>query len=301
MDSVYTILQNPKLQQANIIIGGLSDEQIEAIAAYSYELNIPYVIPLTSQNEATTKYPNVFQVNTPQSCMYTRASAAFEKNYKTSNIIFYISSGADNKMDFVTHLRKELTKAHISYRTIKTNNLTSADIEHLLVADKNNVLIPSDDSEAALLQIIQALNEAAELTPDKKVSLFGYPSWQSYSNKYLDDFFRLHVTFYSLYYAEPTSPQVISFRNNYARWYSKDLINTFPKYGMLGYDTGLYFIQLLNQYGTSYSSLVNLIKPNSVQTNFHFERLDFNSGFINTHLYFVQFHSDATITTLSIK
>jgi LysM repeat protein len=297
VDSVYPILRNPKLKKANIIIGGLSDGQIKLISDFSRENNITYVIPLASNSNIPTKQANVFQVNTPQSHSTAKASTAFVKKYKNDHIIFYTPNGAGNKLDFVKLLKKDLTLSNVTFLTIKTLD----ELSPLLSTDKNNVLIPSDDSETVLLQSLLELKSAWEKKPNLDVSLFGYPSWQVYSNKYLDNFSRLNATFYSLFYADPTSSEVKSFRNNYTRWYSKNLINTFPKYGMLGYDTSWYFIQLLHKYGTAYENHVNQITTNGVQTKFYFEKLTPDGGFVNTHLYFVQFHPGAFITTQSIK
>ncbi len=38
------------------------------------------------------------------------------------------------------------------------------------------------------------------------------------------------------------SPEVADFYSKYKTWYSKNLINTFPKYGILGFDTGMFFL-----------------------------------------------------------
>ena len=37
------------------------------------------------------------------------------------------------------------------------------------------------------------------------------------------------------------SKEVADFYTKYKNWYSKNLINIFPKYGILGFDTGMFF------------------------------------------------------------
>jgi hypothetical protein len=145
-----------------------------------------------------------------------------------------------------------------------------------------------------LLRLIASLKEIKNNQPNIDVVLFGYPSWQIYSNDYAADFSRCNVTFFTAFYADPTSPAVRSFNNQFRRWYSRDLTNRFPKYGILGYDTGMYFVQLLNQYGTSAASNINKVKYDGVQMDFHFDRIDNSTGFVNTHLYFVEFNSKSS-------
>jgi len=131
--------------------------------------------------------------------------------------------------------------------------------------------------------------------------LFGHPSWQVYTAKYSADFFRLNANFYTIFYADPTSSAIKSFHNKYNSWYSRELINRFPKYGILGYDTGMFFIQLLNRYGTSYDVNINKLKYKGVQTDFHFERVNNWSGFINTNTYFVEFGADYKINIKQVN
>jgi hypothetical protein len=134
-----------------------------------------------------------------------------------------------------------------------------------------------------------------ESHPETSITLFGHPTWQTYTAEYSSDFFRLNAHFYTVFYANPTSAEVKSFISKYHRWYSRDLINLFPKYGMLGYDTGMFFIQLLNQYGTTSDVNVNNLKYNGIQTDFHFDRINNWGGFINVNIYFVEFGKDLKI------
>lgn len=76
----------------------------------------------------------------------------------------------------------------------------------------------------------------SELKEDEKepymVNLFGYPEWQTYTRECLEDFYALNTYIYSNFYADNLSPEVHVFYSDYKNWYSKNLINTFPKYGI---------------------------------------------------------------------
>jgi LysM repeat protein len=300
-DLLPEVLKNPALKKANVIIGGLSDAQIKLIAEFSDRNKIPYVIPFTSKSDELLSYYTVYQINTPQSYLYSKASAAFCKKYKGSNIIFYTPRSQGNRMDFIQTVQKDLTAKNISYQVIDSESLSYGDLLPYIDSDKNNVFVPSDDGTGMLSKLLASIRTLTEMKPQLSVSLFGYPSWQLHSLKYMNDFFRLNATFYSIFYANPTSAKVKSFRNSYVHWYSKELINSYPKYGMLGYDTGMFFIQLLNKYGTSYDANINKLTYSGVQTDFYFERVNNWGGFINTNLYLVEFNSNNTIVSNQIK
>ncbi|GHT73348.1 peptidase M23 [Bacteroidia bacterium] len=295
------ILQKTALQNVHLIIGGLSDKQIKLIASFASDKKIPYIIPFTSKSDEPLNNHYVYQINTPQSYLYSKASAAFCNQYKRSNIIFYIPKDDGNKTDFVETLQKDLKAKYMSYKVIGTSNDLLAEIQGVVSENANNVFIPADDRRETLLKLMTPLKGLLDAQPQLSVSMFGYPAWQTYATDYTDDFFRLDASFFSVFYANPTSPKVKSFNNLYQRWYSRELINIFPKYGMLGYDTGLYFIQSLQKYGTLFEINPNRLNYKGVQMDFYFEQVNNWGGFINTNIYWVEFNPNFTITSKSVN
>jgi hypothetical protein len=78
-------------------------------------------------------------------------------------------------------------------------------------------------------------------------------------------------------------------------WYSKAIYNSFPKYGILGFDTGMYFLGALQKFGTNFEDNLSKINYNGIQTSFDFNRVNNWGGFINTHLFLVHYKTDFTI------
>jgi LysM repeat protein len=299
IDILPGLLKMPSMQDVHIIIGGLSNKQISMISDFSNERNILYVIPF-SKNEEPLSH-NVYQINMPSSYLYSKVSSAFCNKYKDSNIIFYNLGSSKNRTDFVEMVKKDLNAKKIPYKVVETTKNLLADISRALDERKSNVIVPEDDGAESLTKLIVSLKSILETKSQIPVSLFGYPTWQVYSAQHSEDFFRLNAIFFSIYYANPASSKVKSFHSNYQNWYSRDLINTFPKYGMLGYDTGMFFIQLLHKYGTAYETNANKLSYEGVQTDFYFERLNNWSGFINANIFLIEFSSDSNIVTKHIK
>ncbi|MDR0506698.1 MAG: LysM peptidoglycan-binding domain-containing protein [Dysgonamonadaceae bacterium] len=297
-DIIKSLLKKAEMQDINLLIGGLSEEQIRLLANFSNTMGIPYIIPFTSKTSEPLNYYNIYQINTPQSHLYSKTSLAFYNEFKTSRIIFYDSpSGGKeaDKSDLIAIMKSDLTAKKVSYKIISSGaNLTKTLSQNIDVHAKN-VIVPSNDSKITLIQLIEALKEIKAAYPEISVSMFGHPAWQIYSSELSGDFSRFNTRIYTIYYANPASPEVKSFNNKYYRWFSRELINKYPKYGILGYDTGMFFIQLLNKYGTAYDANINNLKYNGIQTNFHFERVNNWGGFINTNIYFVEFTPDSKI------
>ena len=117
----------------------------------------------------------------------------------------------------------------------------------------------------------------------------------------LEDFYALNTYIYSNFYADNLAANVQNFYTSYKTWYSKNLINTFPKYGILGFDTGMYFISAIHKYGANFENNLDKIKYASIQTGFDFHRVNNWGGFINTNLFIVHYNNDYTVTRTELR
>lgn len=294
------IFNNSKIKSANLIIGGLKEKQIELISNFSIKYNIPYIIPFTSKSKEFLFYSNVYKVNTPQLYLYDKISSAFCLKYKDDNILFYIPNFLGNKMDFINIVQKDLQMKKITYKVIKNIDPTCSDIITVLDSTKNNVFVLFDDKQNVLLNFISLLKEIKSTNPHFVISFFGYPIWQFYSMKYMNDFFYLNIVFYSSFYSNLFSQKVNFFCNSYRYWYSKNLMDCYPKYGMLGYDIGMFFIQLLDKYSSSLAENINKLNYSGIQNNFFFKRINNCGGFINKNIYLIEFNENFSIISNSI-
>ena len=299
---IPAILKKNEMQDIHLLIGGVADEQIKLLSRFAKEKNIPYVIPITSKSDEPFNNPNSYQINTPQPLLYSKASLAFINKYGRDNIIIVSDeTGTSNRKDFIDLLKQDLQDKKIPYKTVILSANFYNDINVLLNKTQKNVIIPSDDSTEILSKLTTPLKSIVETQPYISLSLFGYPVWQVHSVKYSDDFFRLNTTFYAVFYSDPTSPDIKAFHSTFYKSFSRAMENVFPKYGMWGYDTGMYFIRLINAYGAQFNSKVNNLKYKGVQTDFYFERVNNWGGFINTNMYLINYNQDYTITKSLVK
>ena len=296
------ILKKKEMQDIHLLIGGHFEEQIKLLSRFGKEKNIPYVIPITPKSNEPFNNPNVYQINTPPSNLYSKASLAFCNKYKKDNIIIVLDEfGVSNQKEFINLLKQDLQDKNIPYKTVTSLVNLYNDITALLSKDQKNVIVPSDDSVETLSKLTTPLKSILESRPGLSLSLFGYPVWQVHSVKYSDDFFRLNTTFYSVFYSDPTSSDTKAFYSTFYKWYTRVLENTFPKYAMFGYDTGMYFIRLIHTYGSQFDSHVNDLKYTGVQTDFYFERVNNWGGFINMNMYLINYNQNYSITKNRIR
>ena len=299
---VKEILKEDVLKEANLIIGAVQNDQIAPVAEFAEKNNIKYVIPFTSKNDNVLSNANIFQVNTPHSYLYAKASQAGCDLFANDNIILLKVPGTEEKTDFVKALQGEMKQRNISWRELTYSSETfPIEMEAMLSTDKRSVIIPTSGSLEALNKLKAPLRMLAETKPEYNITMFGYPEWQTYTNECLDDFFALNTYIYSFFYADNLSPEVSDFYSKYKTWYSKTLINIFPKYGILGFDTGMFFFDAIRKYGSNFENNLGNIRYKGIQTCFDFERVNNWGGFINTSTFIVHYQSDYNVTRSEVR
>lgn len=291
------ILKEKDLKEANLIIGAVQNDQIALIADFAKKHNIKYIIPFNSRNDDVLSNAYVFQVNTPHSYIYAKAAQLCCNMFSDHNIILVNTNDSKNKTDYIKTLKGEMEQRNISFSECNWNQDTfSEDITAKLSTTKRNVIIPYSGSLEAINKIRTPLRSITDTNPLYGITLYGYPEWQTYASDCLDDFFALNTYIYSYFYADNLSPAIQNFYTKYKKWYSKTLINSFPKYGILGFDTGMYFFNALHKFGSNFEDNLSKNKTPGLQTSFDFHRVNNWGGFINTHLFLVHYRNDFTIT-----
>lgn len=296
------ILKDDKLKEANLIIGAVQNEQIAPVAAFAEKNNIKYVIPFTSRNDDVLSNANIFQVNTPHSYLYAKASQAGCDLFANDNIVLLTVPGTEDKADFMKAFKAEMKQRNIAWRELTYSAETfPAQLEAAMSKDKRNVVVPTTGKLEALNKFKSPLRMLSEAKPEYSITLFGYPEWQTYTRECLDDFFALNTYIYSNFYADNLSPEVSDFYSKYKTWYSKSLINYFPKYGILGFDTGMFFFDAIKKYGANFENNLGKIRYKGIQTGFDFERVNNWGGFINTNIFIVHYQNDYNVTRSEVR
>jgi hypothetical protein len=276
------LIRDGSLEGIDLLIGGM-DGQVRILADFAAQRDMEYVIPFTSHNDDVLAYDNVFEVNTPHSKLYGRIAQATCAEFADDNIIIVRFPDEKEKTDFVHTFRREAALRKMSCREITFRQSTFLhDMQTLTDNGRRNVILPATSSFDGFNKIRTSLRSL--LIAGRNISLFGYPDWQTFVQDADDDFYLLDTYLYSSFYANPLSPALQRFYQTYHYYFGHNLINSFPKYGLMGYDTLLFF--LLPESGND-----------PLQTGLRFERTAGSSGgYINTNIFFVRYHNDYSVT-----
>lgn len=295
--TVRQILARSEMKDMDLIIGPGHATHIPAISAFSKQNKIRLVVPFTSKCDEVFGNPYLYQVNTPQSYLYSEVYEHFLRKFRGNNIIFVdAGDGETDKREFIGGFKQELKDQHIPFREINANSKES--IEQALQSGTENILIPTSGSNIALIKLLPYLKalklswEAEETLDKYSLHLFGYPEWQTYTTDHLDDFYTFDTYFYTSFYANNLSVSVVNFQKEFRQWYHKEILNTYPKYAILGYETAHYLLKGLSLYGNKLEQHLNNIQVTPIQTSFRFERVSNWGGFINKKVFFIHFTKD---------
>ncbi|MEI7676616.1 MAG: LysM peptidoglycan-binding domain-containing protein [Bacteroidales bacterium] len=298
--SISKILRSTDLTNANLIIGPVFNEHISQVSKLAKEQKIPLIIPFTSKNDDVLSNPNIVQINTPHSYLYAGAAQMFSKKFKGYQIIFLEElNKVEDKAEFISALKTELKRRAMVYKTFVAKNGDDYEqVASMLSTSQENIIVPTSGSLNDIKEIVPSLQSVAMNNPSIKISLFGYPEWQTYIKDYLDAFHYLNTYIYSTFFANSTASDYKEFATQFHYWYQRELINSYPKYGLLGFDTGLYFIKSLATTGNNFDKNVFNKGYHGIQTGFSLERVNNWGGLINKNVYLINYGRNYEITKL---
>ena len=195
--TLNNILAKKEMKSMDIIFGPAKNKEIDVLTAFAEKNNIRLVIPFAPKVDQVFKNPYIYQVNTPQSYLYSEVYEHFNRKFSDSNVIFLNSGNGDKEKDeFIKGMKAELKDNGISYRNF---TVTDNFYEIITVMDtlRNNIFIPTSGKSTALVKIIPQLTQIRREKPHYMMNMFGYPEWQTYTNDHLASFYELDTYFYS--------------------------------------------------------------------------------------------------------
>ena len=299
-DVAQSILAKEEMKNMDIIFGPAHAANVKTLAEFAEKNQTRVVVPFSPEVEQVFKNPYIYQVNTPQSYLYSEVYEHFLRKFSKANIVFLdAGTGQNEKAEFIKGMKNELKTNQVAYKHI--SNSDTLKILAAIDSTRENIFIPTSGKDLSLTRLIPQLTQIRRSYPNVDLHLFGYPEWQTYTQDYLASFYELDTYFYSSFYTNNLFPAAVRFTQEYRRWYSKDMANIFPKYGMLGFDTGYFFLKGLAQEGSQLENNLNRVQVTPIQTGLKFERVNNWGGFINRKVFFVHLTKDFELIKLDFE
>ena len=289
--SLDSLFDSGALDYTELIIGATYSSHTKELAQFAKKNEIPLVIPFSSKTEEAIDNPMVFVASSVNSYVVPKVCTKFVEEFSTANIVFVDDAKNGNKTEFINALKAELDRNSIQHRTIDMKQVTNT-VKELQANKKNVVVVPTSASATTLNTILPSLIAAKG---KGKIILFGYPEWQIHAKNTRNMMYEIDTYFYATFYSNEVFPSVNHFQKSFVNWYNHGIQNIYPRYGMLGYDTGRFFLLAASKYGKELGMKINETPAKPIQTAFLFERIGENGGYINTKYFFVHYTPKYTV------
>jgi hypothetical protein len=285
------IQRNPMLKYVNIIIGPMRQNYIPGFAQFADNNGINLVVPFSSKKDLPFGHKNLYQVNS--NIEFSKVADAFVSTYSSENIVFVDMTADKDEADFCSKLKTVLDSKGISNHTITFENIDG--IDKMLQQGKKNIIIPSSHTSNAFEILCYKLN-TMDLSA-YSLNFFGYPEWQTLGSKNKANLHKYNSTFYASFYYNPSDQRTKYCEAKFKDWYGTSLLNSYPKFGLLGFDTAFFFIHGLSTYGSKFAENIASVKYDAYQNQMSFKRFNETGGFCNSSVTFVNCGRNMSIST----
>ena len=290
---IDSVLALPQMKKVNLIIGAKDANNINKLKAFTEKNNISLVVPLSSSTTLVNNTHNVYQVNQKMdNDTYDRAFASFSAMHPNANYIFVNIEDQMDKADYVMRLKNFLNSEDIRFSNCDFQNI--AGIVEMLSTNKENYIIPSSSTKTAFDRLVKRLGELS--LDSYRLSLFGYTDWQAFADKSIEAFKKYQCMFFTSFYNNPNATETYAFNQRFRSTFGRDQYNTYPRYGMLGYDIANFFVRNMYVEGEDFAANIENLTSEAIQNPMHFTHKNTWSGFINNAMMFVKYNADGTIS-----
>ncbi|MBQ5663876.1 MAG: LysM peptidoglycan-binding domain-containing protein [Bacteroidaceae bacterium] len=308
-ESLDKLIADGNLDKCDIIIGSLYPSHNKQLAIFAKQNNIPLVLPFTVKEEEIYSNPKAYIANALQKYIIEKSVEKFIEKYSEANIIFVKNEHDIEEKEFATHLKENIKNSNISYTEIITDSLISMAggsgtdyITSCMNPEATNIFIPTSSKVETFNTILPTLLvlKRDTLSTIPEFTLFGYPEWQIYASSNLEAMYEVDTYFYTSFFTNNILPEAVDIQARYTQWYNHSMQNRYPRYGMLGYDIGYYFLKAASIYGTKMDENINNIKFAPTQSGFNFVRNNNRGSYINDKVYFIHYSPEYKIIKIDL-
>ena len=298
VEGAKSVLNDPHLSSADIIIGPDKPDQFQLFAQYAKEHGINIMNLFVVKDESYRQNPYVMHANITHTDMYNKATDYYLKSAPTAMIVVLKrKDGQTDKKEFIDMLRLKASRDGRKVVELEfTGTLTAGNLEALPEA-ANIVFIPISSKSEELSRILPAIETFKKEKAESEIRLFGYPEWLVIRNDLLDKMYTVDTQLFSRFYSVADDYETNALNSSFVHWYGSPMASTVPRQGAYGFDTGVFIIKALNANNGDFNQYTPVY--DGVQNAFNFIRIP-GGGRINNELFILHYTPSKTITKQGI-
>ena len=286
--NLSALVQSGALSDEEFVIGPVYAQDIFNMLNHTQGQHVKIISPLDRQTEsAAYGNPNFFQVN---ASFYNQQANLIQCLPSNPGMVwlFCEASGVDQELVDMT---KDILREHrIIYREFvhkvaKDQDITS-ELALMLVQGQNNHVIVASTDEAFVADVLRSLY-LVHTRRNCPVTLYGNARWRNFENVDLNYYHSMNLHLSVTNYVDYQNTEIKRFLSRY-----RALYRTEPSdYAYQGYDVGCYFLRALHIYGPYFQYCIEQgVSPAlPLQSNFRFQKIGQDGGYINTDTRIIQY------------
>ena len=281
------ILQQPELQNANLIIGPVYDECFPPVAAFAAQHGIPVVSPLAVVESVNS--PLLFQAAPGPSVKNDKLRNEFAGD---KNVIVISATGNDS--EFAAEIQPLIPQGAHRFNYVKGMGGTA--LEGLLSGEKENVIVVLASDETNIDGILAYVSSVQNSLTSRSIKnpairVIGSSRWARLQNIERNLFFKLNLRYVTSYHADRGNERVLNFDRRYV-----SAFNSLPSlYAYRGYDIAKLFIGGIKMHGADFASFLNRAELPLLQTPYRFVQKSPGHKYENDEWALVCYNNNYTI------
>ena len=270
--AMASLLGQPALQEADVIIGPYRRENIRMAADFAQKSKKVLVSPYSAVPGLVEKNPGFVQVS-PSLESHCRAQLQHAlREFAPEEILLVSRENAAEKtcVEFLQKANLEFA-GNPQAQPLRTLNVTNPSYAGISVApalkgrEQVAIIIPSWADQNFIFFLLRRIAEAK--TENQKIAVYGMPPWMEYENFEYEYFERLHVRVSTHAFLDPLDEGAKAFRKSYF-----DTYGTVPDMAAFqGYDLFLYLGRMLSEYGVHFQHYMPRNPGHYLHTWFEFK------------------------------
>jgi LysM repeat protein len=290
-ETIAKLLESGKLDETDYCIGGVSPEQLSLLSDWSKKNRRYLVCPFSSKIPEMENNPYLFQTNTPHTYMFDRLAEYASQRAGGTNIIFLksIVDDSDIRSQLIPRVKAKFQRMGIPFVEVADDENLEL-LTKVLSDTKLNQIMPTPLNMQETNNLLTRLGAFHKANPAIAMTLVGYPDWMATNKSYQKYLYDLNTIIYSNFYADAQQKNVRDFQILFNQTYDENLLNMFPKYGMMGYDIAGYFIPRMVYEKSEVMDSAPYLTP--LQNDFKFGTSNPLSGASNQCFYIIHYTPD---------
>lgn len=287
---VSTILKDSSFQQSDLIVGPLYLEEFMMVADYAKRNQVNIVSPVKQSNKILLGNNYVSKVATSEPIRNRFLAQYMADSLNSSNIIMVYP---DNFKD----RDRSNTIKRLYYEQIVGQNDTTPDqaldelmwmksgsmdqLKAKLKTEGMNTLVAPSNNQAFVTQFLTQLN----FLEQDNIQVFGLEDWQNYKNIDVEYLQQLNVHLVVSEFIDYNSSDMKNFEKTFHNIYG-----VVPeKFSVLGFDVGMYYLGLLNNYGLNFEVMFLGLQEEMLGRKFEYLKTGIESGYENHSVYMIRY------------